>query len=116
MHQIIFTKTSAAEMAALSKPLQLQIAGALGLLPDDLAAADPTTVGWLERNGRRLCRLRAQDYRLYFEKTDQGLLVHRVLSKNTIKDFFFRSKFPLAEDEALEKLPDFWKLIDQPGK
>jgi hypothetical protein len=39
--------------------------------------------------------------------------VHRVLHKNTIRDFLFRSKLPMAEDEQLEKSSGFWKLIEE---
>lgn len=114
MYQIIFNNASAAEMAALPKPLQLEIVSEFNFLPDDLeSAVAKGLLGTLERGGRRLYRLRAKDYRVYFEKTDNGLTIHRVLSKNTLTDFFFRSKFPLAEDEALQKLPEFWELIDQ---
>jgi hypothetical protein len=35
-----------------------------------------------------------------------------VLHKNTLKDFFFRTKIPLGEDEMLQKAPEFWELID----
>jgi hypothetical protein len=41
------------------------------------------------------------------------VLVHRVLHKNTIRDFLFRSKLPMAEDEQLQKHAGFWKLIEE---
>jgi hypothetical protein len=34
------------------------------------------------------------------------------LSKNTLKDFFFRSGIKTGEDEALQKNPKFWELIE----
>lgn len=40
-------------------------------------------------------------------------LVRRVLHKNTIGDFLFRSRLPWAEDEQLEQSSDFWKLIEE---
>ena len=112
--QVIFNDTSAAEIAALPKPLQLEILSEFNFLPGDLEKADKEKFGQLEREGRRLFRYRATDYRIYFEMTDKGLLIHRVLHKNTLKDFLFRSKLPLAEDEMLQKNPDFWKMIDRP--
>ena len=44
----------------------------------------------------------------------EGVIVHRVLHKNTIRDFLYRSKLPMpAEDEALAGQRDFWKLIEE---
>jgi hypothetical protein len=40
--------------------------------------------------------------------------VHRILSRNSLKDFLYRSSLPLREDEALEKNPKFWQMIEQP--
>ena len=112
--QIIFNETSAAELATLPKALQLEIVSQLEAIPDRIDQADPEKFGRLEREGRSLHRFRAGDYRLYFERGDRGIVIHRVLHKNTLKDFFFRSSLPVAEDEALQKNPDFWKLIDGP--
>ena len=58
-------------------------------------------------------RYRALDYRIYFEKTDDGITVQRVLHKNTIRDFLFRAKLPMPqEDEQLSQKKEFWKLIE----
>ena len=40
------------------------------------------------------------------------LLVHRILNRNTLKDFLFRSSLPTGEDEALQENPKFWELIE----
>jgi len=112
MFQIIFNDRSAAELASLPKTLQLQILNEFNFLPDDLKNADPEVIGTLHREGRQLYRFRTKDYRIYFEQGEKGLLIHRVLHKNTLKDFLFRSKLPTGEDEALQKNAEFWELID----
>jgi hypothetical protein len=38
-------------------------------------------------------------------------VIHRVLHKNSLKDFAFRSQLPLSEDELLAENPKFWELI-----
>ena len=116
MLQIIFNDLSAAEMAALPKLLQLEILGEFQVLPDDLDKLDPTLYGQVSRDGRTLYRYRAGDYRIYFEPHDHGLLIRRVLSKNTIRDFLFRASLPMAEDEELAGNQKFWELIEQDGK
>jgi len=68
--------------------------------------------GKLERNGKILHRFRIGDYRIYFERHELGVVVHRILSKNTLKDFLYRSSLPVKEDEALQQNPKFWDLIE----
>jgi hypothetical protein len=70
-------------------------------------------LGKIERDGRVLYRFRAKEYRFYFEVKEGSVIVHRVLHKGTFSDFLFRSKMPLAEDEALANSKHFWKLIDE---
>jgi mRNA-degrading endonuclease RelE of RelBE toxin-antitoxin system len=110
--QIIFNDRSTAELAQLPKLLQLQILSEFNFLPEDLDKADPEKFGKLHREKRNLYRYRTKEYRIYFERTDAGILIHRVLHKNTLKDFLFRTKLPMAEDEVLQKVPEFWELID----
>jgi hypothetical protein len=66
----------------------------------------------LERAGKTLHRFRVGDYRVYFERHDLGLVVHRILSRHTLKDFFFRSGLNPQEDEALQENPKFWEMIE----
>lgn len=114
MFQVIFNKISAAEMAALPKDLQLELLAEFHFLPDDLDQLSGESFGRVAREGRVLHRYRAKDYRLYFEKHPEGILVHRVLHKNTIRDFLYRSNLPLdEEDETLSETKDFWKLIHE---
>ena len=113
MFQIIFNELSAAEMAALPKPLQLDLLAEFQILPEDLDNLDASRFGVIEREGKKLHRYRAKDYRIYFEKRPEGITVHRVLHKNTFRDFLFRSKLPMAEDDQLGKAREFWKLIEQ---
>ena len=113
MFQIIFNQLSAAEMSALPKTLQLDLLAEFQILPEDLDRLDSSRFGLLERDGKKLYRYRAKDYRIYFEKTSEGLTVHRVLHKNTLRDFLFRSKLPTTEDAQLGKAREFWKLIEQ---
>jgi mRNA-degrading endonuclease RelE of RelBE toxin-antitoxin system len=116
MFQIIFNELSAAEMSALPKKLQLDLLAEFQILPEDLDHLDAKRFGVIEREGKRLYRFRAKDYRIYFAKTDEGITVHRVLHKNTFRDFLFRSKLPGSEDQALGKTREFWKLIDEGKK
>jgi mRNA-degrading endonuclease RelE of RelBE toxin-antitoxin system len=112
--QVIFNALSASEMAALPKELQLDLLSEFQLMPEDIDALDTSRFGRVEREGRTLYRYRATDYRIYFERHTEGILVHRVLHRNTIRDFLFRSSLPMdEEDEQLAKARGFWKLIEE---
>ncbi|MCX7712099.1 MAG: type II toxin-antitoxin system RelE/ParE family toxin [Chthoniobacterales bacterium] len=101
-------------MSALPKELQLELLAEFEFLPEDIGALAHDRFGVVEREGRRLYRFRAKDYRIYFEVTPDSILVHRVLHKNTLRDFLFRSNLPLdEEDRELSKAGGFWKLIEE---
>ena len=111
--QIIFNPTSAAELARMPKELQLEILGNFRGLPQEVMSTDLERFGKLRRGGKTLHRFRLGDYRVYFERHELGVVVHRILGRNSLKDFQFRSSLPMAEDEALAQSKHFWKLIDE---
>jgi mRNA-degrading endonuclease RelE of RelBE toxin-antitoxin system len=110
--QIIFNPTSAAELGKMPKELQLHILGEFRGLPQEVMSTELERFGKLERAGKTLHRFRLGDYRIYFERHELGVVVHRILSRNSLKDFLYRSSFPVAEDEALQQNPKFWELIE----
>ena len=110
--QIIFNPTSAAELARMPKELQLHILGEFRGLPQEVMSTELERFGKLERDGKTLHRFRLEEYRIYFERHELGVVVHRILSKNSLKDFLVRSSLPLGEDEALQQNPKFWELIE----
>ena len=114
MFQIVFNAISTAEMSALPTDLQLEILSEFQILPEDLDQLDPARFGKIEHQGKTLYRCHAKDFRIYFEKTAEGIAIARVLHKNTLKDFLFRSKLSMGEeDRTLGEKPGFWKLIEE---
>ena len=118
MFQVIFNEISAAEISQLDTMLQLELLTEFKVTPEDLRQPDGVRFGEIERDGKPLYRYRAKGYRIYFEVVDAGVRVHRVLHKNSLKDFLFRngSKQDEAEDELLAKSKSFWKLIEEGQK
>ncbi len=110
--QIVFSKASLGELAALPKDIQLQVLAEFEVLPGELKDGASEKLGTLEREGQKLRRFRCRDYRIYFAVTGGGVQVYRILHKNTLSDFLFRSNLPLAEDEELQRSPAFWRMID----
>lgn len=116
MFQVIFNPVSAAEMSALPKDLQLDLLSEFQVLPENLDSLDGAQFSKIQRDGRTLHRFRCQDYRIYFERHAKGILIHRVLHKNTIRDFLFRSKLPMNDEEQTDQAEgtdQFWKLLNE---
>ncbi len=113
MIQIVFNTISAAEMAAMPIETQLELLAEFQSLPENTKDMDMSKYGEIERDGRRLYRHRSRDYRLYFEINGNELIVHRVLHKNTIRDFLFRADLPMDDGEQEQRAGKFWELIDE---
>ena len=96
----------------MPKELQLQILGEFRGIPQQVMSTELEEFGKLERAGRILHRFRIGDYRVYFEKHELGVVVHRILNRHTLKDFLFRSGLKMDEDEALQQNPKFWEMIE----
>jgi len=109
--QIIFTPASSAEITQLPTPLQVEVLREFDVLTTDFLEKHPDRFGTVRCPDRTLYRYRAGEYRIYFEKTSKGLVIHRVLHKNSLKDFAFRSQLPLSEDLLLAENPHFWELF-----
>lgn len=118
MLQIVFNDISAAELSHLPTQIQFQILEALNIQSGDLEEqALAEKFGVLERGKKKLYRCRAGDYRIYFAVNEGDVRIHRVLHKNTLTDFLYRSNLPGGgEDEALSQSKHFWQLIDEGAK
>jgi len=118
MFQIIFNEISASELSRLSNQTQFSLLEALNIQPDDIEQNSlEQRYGLISRGTTRLYRCRAGDYRLYFAVEEGSVRVHRVLHKNSLQDFLFRSNLGNAgEDEVLSQSKSFWKLIEEGEK
>jgi len=114
--QIIFNTISAGEIAQLPKVTQLELLTGFKADISNFDQLDPEKFGIIRREGKKLRRYRMKDYRVYFERVPEGLTIHRILHRNTLADFLFRSNLPLAEDEQLGEAKSFWKLIEEGEK
>jgi mRNA-degrading endonuclease RelE of RelBE toxin-antitoxin system len=115
MLQIIFSDVSAKELAAMPRKLQLELIDGFQLMPQDFEKGDEK-FGQLRRGGKKIYRYRVKDYRIYFDKQGDIVNVHCILDRNSLKDFFYRSKLPISEDQLLQENPKFWELLESTGR
>ena len=116
MLQIVFNEISAAELSKLPTQTQFALLEALNIQPDEVDQEERLAkkFGVLARGKSKLYRCRAGESRIYFAVEGGHIRVHRVLHKNTVQDFLFRSNLGSAgEDEVLGQSKSFWKLIEE---
>ena len=69
-------------------------------------------IGRFNRGNKTYYRVRAGEFRVYFEQQNDALYAHYILQRNTFADFVFRSKLPVSKDFLIEQDDSFWKYLD----
>lgn len=112
MYQVTFSEQSMRELNRLDKLAQLDVIEPISSLkPSDLAhPREP--LGRFNRGDRQYYRLRAGDYRLYFEAQGESLHTHYILHRNSLEDFLLRNKLPVSEQQLVEQDSKFWKYLE----
>lgn len=112
MYQVTFSEQSMHELNKLDKLVQLEAVEPISSLkPSDLAnPREP--LGKFNRGGRPLYRLRAGEFRFYFEVNVETLHTLYILHKNSLEDFLLRNKLPVTEEQLVEQHSKFWKYLE----
>lgn len=112
MYQVTFSEQAMHELNKLDKLVQLELVAPIsGLTAADLAhPREP--LGHFSRGGKAFYRLRAGDYRFYFEAHGETLHVNYILHKNSLEDFLLRNKLPVSEQQLAEQHSKFWKYLE----
>ena len=112
MYQVTFSDQSMGELNKLDTLSQMDLVESITqLTPADLHDLDDR-LGKFSRKGKTYYRLRAGDYRIYFEVVDDILYSHVILDKNSMADFIFRTKLPFKEEQAIEQHQSFWQYLE----
>lgn len=100
------------ELNKLDKLAQLEALEPISRLkPSDLARPREP-LGKFQRNGKSFYRLRAGDFRFYFEAQEETLHTHYILHKDSLEDLLFRMKLPVSEQQLFEQDSKFWKYLE----
>ena len=116
MYQLTFSEQAMRELNKLPTLAQLKVMEPLSALkPDDLShPREP--LGRFHRKHQEYYRLRAGDYRFYFEAQGETLHIHYILHHNTLEDFLLRNKLPVTEQQLVEQNSKFWKYLETLAK
>ena len=112
MFQVNFSEQAIQQLDRLDKFVQMGLVEQISSLPDEQLQQPSESLGRFHRNGKTLYRLRAGEYRLYFERRGAALFCHYVLHRNTLSDFVYRFKLPVSEEQMLEENDSFWRYLE----
>ena len=112
MYQINFSDQSMRELNSLEKWDQMPLIEKLSDLTQKDLENMGEDLGRFNRNGTTYYRLRAGDYRIYFEVRGDTLYSHYILHQHTLTDFIFRFKLPVNEEQLVEQHQSFWKYLE----
>lgn len=112
MYQVTFSEQSMRELNKLDKLAQLEaVDPMMSLKPSDLASPREP-LSRFNRGGHTLYRLRAGEFRFYFEVNGESLHTLYILHKNSLEDFLLRNKLPVSETQLIEQNSKFWKYLE----
>jgi mRNA interferase RelE/StbE len=112
MYQVTFSEQSMRELNQLDKLSQLDAIEPISKIrPSDLEhPREP--LGKFARGGKNFYRLRAGEFRFYFEVQGDTLHTHYILHKSSLEDWLFRMKLPVSEQQLVEQDSKFWKYLE----
>lgn len=113
MFQVTFSEQALRELSKLETRDQMQLIEPISNLTAVELAHPKEPLGRFHRDEKTFFRLRAGDFRVYFEiQGNDTIYCEYILHKNTLTDFVFRTKLPVSEEQLLEQHQSFWKYLE----
>jgi len=112
MYQVTFSEQAMRELNLLDKLAQLDAIEPITALKASDLAQPREPLGHFRRGSKSLYRLRAGDFRFYFELLGNSLHVDYILHRNSLEDFLLRNKLPVSEQQLIEQDSKFWKYLE----
>ena len=117
MYQVTFSNQSLQELDKIDKLEQMPLVEALSNVDIKSLKSPQGEIGHFNRDGKIFYRLRAFDYRIYFEAIDSHTLkCHYILPQHSFTDFAFRFKLPIKEQQLIEHNQNFWEYLETLAK
>lgn len=112
MYQVTFSEQAIAEINKLDKLQQLDVVLPISSLKPSDITNPHEPLSRFTRGTKTLYRLRADDFRFYFEVRGDTLHTLYILHKNSLEDFLLRNKLPVSESQLVEQHSKFWKYLE----
>lgn len=112
MYQVTFSDQSMHELNQLDITVQMPIVEKFSGLTKEYLDSGGEDLGRFDRSGKTFYRLRAGEFRIYFEVTGDTLYSHFILHQHSLADFVFRFKLPYREETLVEQHQSFWKYLE----
>lgn len=112
MYQVTFSEQSMRELNKLEKLAQMAVIEPISRLTPANLANPHEPLGRFSRGGKVFYRLRAGDFRFYFEVRGEMLHTHYILHKDSLEDLLFRMKLPVSEQQLFEQDSKFWRYLE----
>jgi mRNA interferase RelE/StbE len=112
MYQVTFSEQAMHELNKLDKLAQLDAIDPISSLKPSDIAHPREPLGQFRRGQKTLFRLRAGDFRFYFDAHGETLHVDYILHRNSLEDFLLRNKLPVSEQQLVEQHSKFWKYLE----
>ena len=112
MYQVNFSEQAMRELNRLDQLAQLEAIEPISALRPEELAHPREPLGRFHRGPKEFFRLRAGDFRFYFQVSGETLHVDYILHKNSLEDFLLRNKLPVSEQQLVEQHSKFWKYLE----
>lgn len=116
MYQVTFSEQSMRELNRLDKIAQLEAIDPISKVSASDLANPREPLGKFSRGGKDFYRLRAGEFRFYFQVQGDTLHTHYILHKDSLEDALFRLKLPVSEQQLFEQHNKFWKYLESLAK
>ena len=112
MFQVNFSEQSMYELNQLDTRSQMLVIEVVSTLKQEHLDNPDEELGRFNRDNKIYYRVRAGEFRIYFEQIGETLFAHYILHKNTLSDFIFRFKLPYSQEFMVEQSDSFWKYLE----
>ena len=112
LYQVTFSDHSMRELNKLPVESQLALVDKISNVTPSQLSETNEAIGKFHRNGITYYRVRAGEFRCYFEVRGDILYSHFILGKNSLTDFIYRNKLPVTDETMVEQHQSFWKYLE----
>jgi mRNA-degrading endonuclease RelE of RelBE toxin-antitoxin system len=112
VYQVTFSDQSMVELNKLPLEDQLRLVNIISNLTSEQLDNPEGPLSRFNRDGQAFYRIRAGDFRCYFEVKGDTLCSQYIMHKNSLADFLYRNKLPVNEETLAEQHSSFWKYLE----